>query len=297
MTVICSRCDEPIEDDIIKCYGPCRGKFHIQCTTMTLRTHRAKSEAKKMEWKCLTCRNKASKTEISACSSEEPTENENEEQKKSPPKKGITRIEEKIDLLLTENMKLNKHVEDLMTIVAELRSNLTVKDTELKQLKDDLQEFQQHSRSNYLEIHNVPNYQNENQNLLEDIATSVVKEVGIQLTKNEIEAIHRIPTKNRNKPSPIILELSSRKKRNQIIKAKKGKSISQNIVKDGREAEKIYLNESLTKFYKHLLYQAKEEARKLNYKFVWTSDGKILIRKDENSPIRRIRNEDDLTKL
>lgn len=52
---------------------------------------------------------------------------------------------------------------------------------------------------------------------------------------------------------------------------------------------RIYINEHLTKVRRHLLYKTKEVAREKHYKYVWINEGDILIRKDDQSKVIRIR--------
>lgn len=294
MSDSCTRCEEVIHDEVVQCYGGCNGKYHVQCTTMAIKTYRAKSEAKKKEWKCTNCRNPSTRNQATSAS-EDPTEDEIErkEERRSPRKRSL---EEKIDRLLFENTKLNNAVQDLIMMVNEMRAELSKKDKEIQQLKDEIHEFEQHSRCEYLEIHNVPGDNLENQDKLEEMTVRVVKSLGIELERQEIEAIHRIPTKNTTKPNPIIVHLASRKKRNTILAAKRGKTIYQNSITGNRNhKEKVYINESLSKYHKTLLYKTKQAAKE--YKYVWTKDGKILVRKDDNAKVKRIRNENDIETL
>jgi len=46
---------------------------------------------------------------------------------------------------------------------------------------------------------------------------------------------------------------------------------------------------------RHLLYKTKEADREKHYKYVWTNDGNILIRKDDQSKVIRITEVGDIT--
>ena len=59
----------------------------------------------------------------------------------------------------------------------------------------------------------------------------------------------------------------------------------------------VTVSDHLTSFYKNLLYNTKTAAREKGYKYVWTKDCKILVRKDEYSPVSRIYDFCDLDKL
>lgn len=48
---------------------------------------------------------------------------------------------------------------------------------------------------------------------------------------------------------------------------------------------------------KNIFYKTRMAAKEKGYKFVWTRDCKVYIRKNENSPVSRIINDDDLDKI
>ena len=248
----------------------------------------------KLEWRCTQCRpgksTKRNKKEdedddrlvyISA----------EEEVIDRPPRMSL---EEKIDTLMMENRRTNKLVEEFMDIISELRNQMKEKEQELR---DNVREFEQHYRNNYIELHNVGKMEGEESKDLEEVIMRVGREVGVVIEREEIEAIHRIPTRNKNKHEPIIVHLSSRRKRNELLQAKKNKRITQDkIIRNGK-TDLIYINESLTKYHKELLYKAKGKAAEKGYKFTWTKEGKIYMRMNETSTVKRIRNEGDLEKL
>ena len=61
--------------------------------------------------------------------------------------------------------------------------------------------------------------------------------------------------------------------------------------------KRLYINENLTQERKKLLWQTKQRMKKLEIKFLWTMNGKIYVRKDEDSTSVIIQNEEDLNKI
>lgn len=59
----------------------------------------------------------------------------------------------------------------------------------------------------------------------------------------------------------------------------------------------IFVDEELTKATYDLFKRAKQELRGVGYKYVWHRDGKILVRKSDDSRIVAIRNDDHLREL
>lgn len=62
-------------------------------------------------------------------------------------------------------------------------------------------------------------------------------------------------------------------------------------------AEKIVINENLSKLMKQLRWCAKQTATKKGYRFVWVQSGKVRMRKEVGTPIVRVESKRDLSKL
>ena len=61
--------------------------------------------------------------------------------------------------------------------------------------------------------------------------------------------------------------------------------------------QRLYIYENLTQSRKRLLWQTKQAARTRDYSYIWTHNGKIFVRKDENYDSVLITNENDLRNL
>jgi len=63
------------------------------------------------------------------------------------------------------------------------------------------------------------------------------------------------------------------------------------------KVQKIFVNNSLTYFYRNLLRKTKEKAHNLNYKFVWYKNFNVFVREKEGEEIIQIGCLMDLDKL
>eukprot|EP00794_Sanderia_malayensis_P021306 gene21306-biopygen16342 len=126
------------------------------------------------------------------------------------------------------------------------------------------------------------------------ITLDLAQKLGIALSEDNIEACHRIST---NDKAGFIVEFSSRKKRDELLIARK--KLANISIKDfGYKSEgKIFINESLTAKRKALIRELKSSKEQYRFKYVWSKKGTIFIRKDENSRAIRINNFNDLNKL
>ncbi|KAL1446955.1 hypothetical protein WDU94_009826 [Cyamophila willieti] len=125
----------------------------------------------------------------------------------------------------------------------------------------------------------------------EDCMT-VIKElgesIGIQNPELDIQTCHRVSSRNKNAPRPIVVRLPNTKTRD-------------NWVRSAKAAEtwkgKLYVHEHLTPARQYLFHQTKELAKKMNFKYVWTRDCKILMKKGDTGTTLVINSTNDLHEI
>ena len=95
-------------------------------------------------------------------------------------------------------------------------------------------------------------------------------------------------------PPSISVRFISRKKRNALFKARKN-------LKDAKfdflSCKGVFLNENLTPKNKQLLFHANKKRKDNQWKYLWTSNGRIFARKCDNSSAIQIKNECDIQKI
>jgi len=88
-------------------------------------------------------------------------------------------------------------------------------------------------------------------------------------------------------------------KKNLIHNVKSSK-LKTDKMSNGWPKENVYMNERLTKLRRTLFYQTISSCYKSTtkeYKFVWLFNGDILVRKNENTKIVRIKSSQDINNL
>ncbi|XP_068734476.1 uncharacterized protein [Montipora capricornis] len=173
-------------------------------------------------------------------------------------------------------------VNSLEEKLGELAGTIDRQDQSLYRVESALDETQQYLRRDCLEINGVPisSYENPNQ---------LVKEVGllagVEIDDRHIAAAHKLPD-SKNVKDRLIVKFIQRDKREELYKHRKnlvGKSISHlPSVEDGNG--KIFINESLTSYCKRLFGRIREYKRNNNLKYLWTSNGKIMLKVNDTSP-------------
>ena len=212
-----------------------------------------------------------------------------------------------IATLVKENNKLSGDVADLRHIIAKnndeveklkgdfIKQNQYVASLELKleyekkaskqqrsdiqELQESLDELEQYSRKNSVEIHGIP----------EDIGIStdevvckVASAVGVQIAQENIEISHRLYRKKGTKP--IIAKFPNHKDKAKLYKARvqlKNLTLSAlfpNYSATGIAGQRIFINENLTRYRSDMMKLAIEKRKDGKILSTWSLDGKIFIK-------------------
>ena len=181
----------------------------------------------------------------------------------------------------------NKLLEDLRKENATLKSEIL--DCRI-QAKLHADKNEQYSRRENIRISGVVEENNEN---LDEIVKSLSTHLEVELKVEEISACHRVGQKKPNVSRPILLKLSNRRKKEDILKAAKSKA-------KGKPAlRKVYFNEDLTDIRSKMCAYARKCSQVRN---VATHNGKIICYLHEKSSAGRnktvlISSPEDLAKL
>lgn len=163
---------------------------------------------------------------------------------------------------------------------------------QVSEMRQEIIQLKQYSRRNNLEIKGVPPTAEES---LPQIMLTLADCLKTDLSVKDIDAIHRVPTKDKNKPN-IVVKFISRERRDQFMLKAKKQRLTTSVLGLG-SSEPIYVNDHLCTENKVLLGKAIQAKRDKNWKFAWVTEGKILMRKTENSRVLRIMSEEDLEKV
>jgi len=169
--------------------------------------------------------------------------------------------------------------------IKQTTDRLTMENSELRYR---IEELEQYYRKSNIIIRGVPEEAGENaRKTVEKIASKL----DVQLEGNDIGKAHRL--KSRTQPRPIIARLNDWEKKEELTKnAKKrrpkGKDVGLN------SSVPIIIANDLTRETGQLLREAKGMRDRGYFKFVWEREGKILIKRNEDTLAIQIRTQNDL---
>ena len=189
---------------------------------------------------------------------------------------------------------------EVNTLQKEEISNLKSQAAALKtqEIKDSIKvdELEQYGKRQNLEIVGVPEKEDENTNA---IVLEVAKMLDVDIMSSHISTSHRLPKKkassrNNYGSSPIIVRFTSRDIRNQIYANRKKARFEDLKNFSVTDTKNIFVNENLTPTRKQLFWKTKQEVKNNSWKYIWTHNGNVFVKKDDNASITAIKNELDL---
>lgn len=215
---------------------------------------------------------------------------------------------------------LRKDVQDLKNELSFLNSSITTKfkvfqkqledrDIEIVNLKttisglqSSLNQQEQLSLRNDLEIQGVPEEKTEN---LTHILLTLSQKLNVDLQETDINNLTRAGPKpnsssTRRAPRPIVAQFVRKAKKDELISATRTRrNLTTESILPNVPSTKIYLNERLTKANRLLFREARTTATHYGFRYCWIRNGSIFVRKMDNngpekSPAFLIRSTKDL---
>lgn len=213
--------------------------------------------------------------------------------------------EEKVNALTLRTGDLERRLEESLTNGSSDKKLME----SIQQLKSELNDRDQELLSNDIEISCIPEEKGES---VPHIVLTVASKLGVKLEVNDVVSCTRIGPMlessnkgstarphDRPRPRLIVARLTRRSLRDELLKAAR---IRRGATTEGTDLpgphRRFYINERLTRFNRQLFRRARELAGQHGWRYVWSRDGKIFVRKDQSdSPRHRIRNESDLARV
>ena len=198
-------------------------------------------------------------------------------------------IETVFSTITTENKALNN-------TILRLEEKIT-------NFKKTCNELEQYSRRECLEINGIPLPPKE-RNIKENANELVIKigdKMGVPVGPEDISVRHRIPTSQKyqgKRSAPAIIVKFTRRDTKEMFYLGR-KELRGLTTKDFgyTDENNIFINESLTEANKELFKATLKVKKDYKYDYIWTTNGKIYLRKDRDSSAILIKKEGELDKL
>lgn len=219
------------------------------------------------------------------------------EAERSRLQKDVADIKTNIKEISTTNSEIEKSIDfisnrfdDIARKVETLEQASTINRQQIQVLEDKLENLQRNSSKATVEIRNVPAKDKETNDDLIPIIIKTGKALQMDIQPSEIRDAFRIPGKSDSNKT-IIAEFSTVPRKIKFLQAardfngKRTKDEKLNSGHLGLEGKKspIFISEHLTSLSKKLFYLAREFSKINDYKYCWTSNGRVFIRKEDKS--------------
>ena len=199
---------------------------------------------------------------------------------------------DEITMLKNENGRLEREIRTLKENEnAGANEELT---KEVAELRGQINEIEQYLRVNNLEFVGLPPPAVGEEE--EDViikACNALNGLSAPVRKEDIDISHPLKSERRDGKPVHIARFISRKVKYAVLAAKKSEENRQFKFRD----QDVFINEHLSKINRGLFAKANERKRTLEYKYLWTKNGVVNMRKADNSEIIRITKESDFLKL
>ena len=196
-----------------------------------------------------------------------------------------------VDFLVKENKGLKSKVKYLEEQVKASKKELEDMEQRLDEVEAKHNDLEQYTRKFNLVIHGIP--EREEEDNIENVI-KLGKLLEVNLYSGDIDIVHRMKTKSKDKPRPIIARFSNYNAKSKLYKARLN---LRNVDLQDLGAEKIFINENLTAWRAELFKEARKVKKKYNNGKTWTVDGKIFLKTDLTAKVLKIDSYEDLKAL
>lgn len=206
-------------------------------------------------------------------------------------------MSECFDKLQAEIINLTKENKEMKRDIKKLLTNEKSLNDRIANLEQIAVKGKQCENVNNMIISNMPKLEQSVD--LKNAICKIAEQVGYQLQDDEIVQIYQTHNKKFD-THPIIVKMTNDKLKSKCMQYRKQKhtidigAIGENLNTRGKN---INFHHMIEREFAELLQKAKEAAKKVNFKYVWFKDNRVLVRKNENATVIQIKSAKDITKI
>lgn len=207
----------------------------------------------------------------------------------------IIAMNKNMEETLDRNIKL---YEDLKMNVQQLSKQHQESLIRIESLEEQVEYMQRQQLSSQLEINNLPKSDKED---LYEIVRKIHSSLKLNISKDDIVKAYRT---NNNKKKTVVVQYRLDRVKIEILKAIKNynnmnqnKPYNANNVESTWQDETLYFSESLTTRARGIFFAARNFKKAYNYKYCWSANGKIFLKKMEGSPAILIKSQEQLKSM
>ena len=193
-----------------------------------------------------------------------------------------------------QNIKNDQQNPPVSQASAENTKKINELELVIKDMQKHLNGIEQYVRVNNLEIIGLDEVKDGDFGSNEEkilAAINSLEHLPYEVTKNDIDISHPIPTRRKDGKNVSVCRFVSRKTKFDILEAKKQ-------CRDFQfNNKKVYINEHLMPENRRIFAEASKKRKELNFKYIWTINGITHMRKADGDVVLVIDNDEALQRL
>ncbi|KAI5642691.1 hypothetical protein NE865_05217 [Phthorimaea operculella] len=199
--------------------------------------------------------------------------------------------------------KLNKTEERIVVLEKQREDCLQLRER-VTELENEINRQGQSAVKNEIEITGLSENKHEN---LEHLVMVVAQKIGIALTDQDIDYAHRagpisqgtpVDATKPKQPRAVVVRFVRKAKRDHFLReAKARKNLNNKDIVEDSQDRTVYVNERLTRTSRLLFRDARNRSQLAEFRYCWTKNGIIYVRRKPGSPPIQINSHLDLNKL
>lgn len=184
---------------------------------------------------------------------------------------------------------ISNQYEDLRKEIISLQKERQEQKAYIENLEKKVQDLQFKSRSSCIEVRNVPQKEKEVNEDLTRTVSNIGKAVGMPVQSNELRDVYRLPGKP-GTTRPIVVEFSTVSAKQNMLSAvrdfnknakNKEDKLNTDLAGIPGQRQPVYVADFLPSSSKKLFFLTREFAKKNGYKFCWSTNSNIFLRKEQ----------------
>ena len=191
----------------------------------------------------------------------------------------------------------NARFDDITQLFQSLKHENTILKSKIVQLETKIDDLEQLAKNKSVDIIGLPMQRNNN-DVLKTTLQLFSSGLNVAVKEDDIESVFQLKSRD-NKPGKVIVSFTNSSTRNTVLQAKrKNKNLSTGCLNlNLNNVNLIYINECMTKYKYSIFKKAKEFKKSKHFKYLWSRNGRIMLRKFEGDAVRVINNLADLEAL
>lgn len=165
---------------------------------------------------------------------------------------------------------------------------------ELKTTQTKFYELEQYTYRDNVEIKAIPVTPGEQCN---DLVKSIGRAVGVEISDSDISIAHRTPTRKAGEHPNLVVRLNNRERKFELINACRKKKPTLNNIGFHNNRSSFYVSDHLSPYYKRIMSLTAAKRKEKQWRYLWTSNCAIFVKKNDEERAIRIVTEEDLIKI